>query len=76
VLAYRSGAGNAVTLSSKESLILIPTKAGQTDAAVPDAAVAQVTPVTQALTPVVGSAAGKALELSDGSPRSSRGLSG
>ncbi|HEY4992864.1 MAG TPA: hypothetical protein VII33_12355 [Nakamurella sp.] len=32
----------------------------------PDAAVAQVTPVTQALTLIVGSAAGKARELSDG----------
>ena len=52
----------------KESLILIPipTKAAQTDAAAPDAAVAQVTRGTQALTLIVGSAAGKARELSDG----------
>ena len=41
-------------------------KAAQNDAAATDAAVAQVTRSTEALTPIVESAAGKARELSDG----------
>ena len=53
---------------AKESLILIPipTKAEQTAAATPDAAVAQLSRGTDALTPIVESAAGEAPELSDG----------
>ncbi len=50
----------------KESLIPILIKAAQNDVAATDAAIAQVTPKTQALTPIVESAAGKARELSDG----------
>ena len=50
----------------KESLIPILIKAAQKNAAATDAAVAQVTRSTEALTTIVESAAGKVREMSDG----------
>src|SRR5664279_2147577 len=50
----------------KESLMPILIKAAQNDAAATDAGIAQVSRNTEALTPIVESAAGKVREMSDG----------
>ena len=60
----------------QEPLISIPTTAAQHDAAATDAAVAQVTRRTDDLTPIAGSAAGKARELSHGFTADFRTLTG